>query len=88
MFEKLRTRLPIPAPAAAKPPSPLPPQWAALDDDGDGTIDLEELTRALRRLDPGLAQWARQLLQTLDRDRNGKLGPAELPGSNTAPVRT
>lgn len=85
MFEKLRTRLPLPGAAPAKPASPLPPEWAVVDDNGDGAIDLEELTRALRRLDPTLARWARNLLQPLDTDRNGKLSPAELPGVGTTP---
>lgn len=85
MFEKLRTRLPLPGTTPAKPASPLPPEWAIVDDNGDGAIDLEELTRALRRLDPTLARWARNLLQPLDADRNGKLTPTELPGAGTAP---
>lgn len=85
MFEKLRTRLPLPGTTPAKPASPLPPEWAVADDNGDGAIDLEELTRALRRLDPTLARWARQLLQPLDADRNGRLTPGELPGVGTRP---
>lgn len=89
MFEKLRTRLPLPGTTPAKPTSPLPPEWAVADDNGDGAIDLEELTRALRRLDPSLARWARNLMQPLDADRNGRLAPTELPsGRTTSPTRS
>lgn len=82
-FESMRGSLSLPGLAPEQPASPLPPQWAAIDGNGDGLIDVAELRRALQRLDPSLARWAERLLQNLDRDRSGKLGPAELPGSAT-----
>jgi Ca2+-binding EF-hand superfamily protein len=57
----------------------LPAPWASADRDGSGTIDVEELRVVLRRLDGTLAAWAEQLLRALDRDRDGALGPDELP---------
>lgn len=88
-FESVRGSLALPGLEAEKPTSPLPPQWATIDANGDGLIDAEELRRALQRLDPDLARWAERLLQRLDRDRSGKLGPDELPGGAAVkPVST
>lgn len=89
-FENLRGSLPLPDREPPKGSTTLPQHWAAIDDSSDGEIDLEELTRALRRLDPSLVQWARRLLQQLDRDGNGKLGADELPGGAkaVAPAKT
>jgi Ca2+-binding EF-hand superfamily protein len=82
-FEILRAVLPLPkdAPAAA---ASLPAPWGAIDANGDGTIDADELAAALRRIDPQLARWAAEILRAADRNRDGKLEAAELPGTGTA----
>ncbi|MBM4062980.1 MAG: hypothetical protein FJ265_18075 [Planctomycetes bacterium] len=87
LFDLLRGGLAQFGPPAEPPRSPLPPAFAPMDEDGNGEIDLPELTRALRRIDPALARWAAALLPRLDRDRNGRLGAAELPGGAVAPQR-
>jgi Ca2+-binding EF-hand superfamily protein len=87
-FESVRGSLSLPGLEPDRPTSPLPPAWAATDANGDGLVDLAELRRALQRIDPGLARWAERLLQRLDRDRSGKLGPDELPDAATGRAAT
>ncbi|MBL8734058.1 MAG: hypothetical protein JNN13_16920 [Planctomycetes bacterium] len=82
-FERLANPGPLPLPLFGPPPaasSALMPPWGAADLDRDGNLDAAELERVLRRLDAGLARWAAQLLRRLDKDKNGKLAPSELPG--------
>jgi hypothetical protein len=76
--------VPLLVPGAGKPATTLPAPWGPIDENGDLEISLDELTAALRRLDPGLARWAEHLLQRFDRDKNGKLSVEELPGAPTA----
>jgi Ca2+-binding EF-hand superfamily protein len=83
-FQQLGARMVMPGIEPAAPPSPLPPPWTAIDASGDGRVDLDELTRALRRLDPGLARWAKHLLQQVDRDGDGAASAAELPSATPA----
>ncbi|MCB9887774.1 MAG: EF-hand domain-containing protein [Planctomycetes bacterium] len=67
--------------------SAMPMPWGSGDADGDGTLTLDELTAALRRIDPSLVKWARQLFTRLDKNRDGKLDAAEL-GLDKPPART
>jgi Ca2+-binding EF-hand superfamily protein len=91
-FERMQGKIALPGLRAA-PESGLPGPWTAIDADGDGAIDLGELQVALRRIDSGLARWARHLLQRHDADADGKLSADELraglgepaPGGATAP---
>ena len=68
-----------PRPRTLPPGSALPPPWSAADRDHDGAIDADELRRVLVRLDPALGGSAAALLRALDRDRDGRLQPGELP---------
>ena len=52
--------------------------WSSVDADKDNRIDEAELAQLLRALDPSLARWSPQLLQALDRDKDGKLQPIEI----------
>jgi Ca2+-binding EF-hand superfamily protein len=79
LFERLRGRLPLPGGEAPRPASELPPPWSTIDRNGDARIDTEEFAQGLRRIDPSLARWAAQLLQRLDRDKDGAAAAAELP---------
>ena len=67
-----------------RPALTLPPPFGAADLDRNGQLDAQELTRSLRRIDPALARWAPQLLRRFDRDGDGRLGGAELPGAAPA----
>ena len=83
-FELLRGLVPGAGRPAKTSTSTLPPPWQSGDVDQDGRIDQAEFTAMLRRLDATLVRWAAQLLRSLDRDRDGRLSPSELP----APERT
>jgi Ca2+-binding EF-hand superfamily protein len=76
-FEQLpgATRSPSDRKAAR---SPLPPPWGEVDADADGQIDAAELAQLLRAIDPTLSRWSDNLLRALDRDKDGKLQPAEI----------
>lgn len=83
-FDRLRGTIAIPGLELPKSATALPPAWAPIDANADGVIDIGELKNALRHLDPTLARWAELLLKQLDRDKNGTLDAAELPGGPTA----
>ena len=83
-LELVRGSFPLLVVAATKPATTLPAPWGAIDENGDLVVTLDELTAALRRLDPALARWAEYLLQRFDRDKNGKLTADEVPGAPTA----
>jgi Ca2+-binding EF-hand superfamily protein len=84
-FDALRASLPGTAPQPKGPGKGLPPQYAELDANGDGTLDRDELAAALRRLDPALDPWAPAVFAALDRDRNGRLDAAELGAPQPTP---
>ncbi|MCR9247554.1 MAG: hypothetical protein NXI31_21195 [bacterium] len=84
VFEQIRRAVALPGMAGMAPESTLPPPWNDIDGNGDGAIDLAELNAALRRLDPGLARWAKTLLAQLDKDGDQKLGATEIPGVHPA----
>lgn len=79
-------RMPGMAPAAGGTAggTGLMPPWRDADRDRSGAIDANELAAVLRHLDPALATWARELLRALDRNGDGVLQPAELPGHGAA----
>jgi Ca2+-binding EF-hand superfamily protein len=83
-IELVRGSFPLLVAAANKPATTLPAPWGSIDENGDQEITLEELTAALRRLDPGLARWAEYLMRRFDHDKNGKLTADELPVAPTA----
>ncbi len=58
--------------------SPLPPEHAAADQNGDGTIGLLELDAALKSLHPGLTRWTRTILTDADESGDGAIGSAEI----------
>lgn len=58
----------------------------SLDADGDSLVTLEELTIALRRVDPALARWATVIAKAADRNGDGKLLISEL--TMPAEIRT
>lgn len=76
------------APPLDAPASEAQVPWANADQDGSRTIDENELASMLRRLDPSLAHWAAGLLRALDRNRDGVLQPAELPGFKASNNKT
>ena len=55
----------------------LPPEVAAADTDEDGVLSLKELTYALLRLDPRLERFAAEILETVDLNGDGRIGPRE-----------
>lgn len=55
--------------------------WLDADGNLDESIDADELTVLLRRLDPGLLRWAKSLLSRLDTNKDGKLSAKELDES-------
>lgn len=65
--------------------SMLPAPWNRCDADRDQAISKDELGLCLRRIDPSLERWVPQLLQKLDRNRDGRLQSGELPAP-AAPV--
>lgn len=69
----------------------LPAPNDTFDLDADGSLDIAELTAALRRTDSDLAVHAAGILAKLDKDRDGKLGAAELapaaPGAAEAQLQ-
>jgi Ca2+-binding EF-hand superfamily protein len=77
-FEQLPGRSASPGTATD---SVLLPLWASVDDDNSGTIDVAELARVLRRLDPTLERAAAELLRSLDKNRDGVLQPGEIPAA-------
>jgi Ca2+-binding EF-hand superfamily protein len=79
------TRGPAPA-SATKATSALTGPWTQADEDGDGVVSHPELAAALRRIDPDLARWTGQVLAGIDRNRDGRIGPEELPGPVVAPT--
>jgi Ca2+-binding EF-hand superfamily protein len=67
-------------PAAARGEAgSLPAAMAAMDADANFAIDVFELARALRKVDPELQRWAPQILAARDRNRDGLLRTDELP---------
>ncbi len=86
-FSQIEKLLP-PTPAAdGVADSSLPMPWGSGDADGDGSLTIDELTSALRRIDASLVKWAQNLFTRLDKDRDGKLDSSELgldkPGART-----
>jgi Ca2+-binding EF-hand superfamily protein len=69
----------------ATPAPPLPPAWAALDRDRTQTIDLRELSAALRRVDPQLDRWAGKVHAGSDKNNDGQLRVNELPAEEARP---
>ncbi len=64
----------------------LPERFRACDRNLDGTLDRDELVRALRRLDSGLARWAAKILADADRNANQSLSPTEVQPGVAEPV--
>lgn len=52
--------------------------WLDADANSNQAVDLFELNVLLRRIDPALLRWSKQLLAKLDTDGDGKLSAAEL----------
>jgi len=80
-FEQIRSVVSLPGVSELPTPSGMPSPWGEIDSNGDSAIDIEELTQALRRLDPGLARWATVVMKKLDTDGDHKLTDRELPGA-------
>ncbi|MGE3171098.1 MAG: hypothetical protein AB7O97_00645 [Planctomycetota bacterium] len=78
-LERLNISLLAPKAATTAPQTPLPALWAAIDRDGDQNIDVQELGRALRRIDPQLQRWAPRILAARDRNGDGRISVPELP---------
>ena len=58
--------------------------WLGADADANQAIDPIELGALLRRLDPALLRWTKNLIEKLDKDRDGKLSAAELEATKLA----
>tara|TARA_R110002072_G_scaffold46591_10_gene129051 strand:+ start:25376 stop:26368 length:993 start_codon:yes stop_codon:yes gene_type:complete len=72
-------RLPKPADTGkSEQKAGLTQPWLDADGNLDEAIDATELTLLLRRLDPGLLRWTKNLLAALDTDKDGKLSVKEL----------
>ena len=52
--------------------------WLEADSNANKAIDSIELDALLRKLDPALLRWTKQLISKLDLDGNGQLSAAEL----------
>ena len=69
----------LPTPTAADTePGGLRQPWLGADADSNQAIDQHELDALLRRLDPALLRWTKNLIDKLDTDRDGQLNAAEL----------
>lgn len=78
--------LQLPAPAATGPtPAGLRQPWLDADANLSKAIESFELDVLLRRLDPSLLRWSKNLIAKLDSDRDGKLSAPELEALEETP---
>lgn len=71
----------LPVPELTSPNGPaigLPQPWLDADQNKDQAIEAPEFAVVLRRLDPGLLRWTKDLLKKLDANSDGKLVTSEL----------
>lgn len=79
--------LEVSTPATTGPdPGGLRQPWLDADANANNAIDSSELHVLLRRLDPGLLRWTKDLIDKLDTDRDGKLSAPELEALEQAAV--